>query len=189
VKPSDLELIRKGMWMAVNEAGGTAGKLKIPNVEVAAKTGTAQTSDRGKKSHNAWVVSFAPFDKPKYAVCVLVQNGGSGGGVAGPLANMIYQGIFGQENDGIRLGLSPQTEFAGNDKRYETEDMTLPENFLSTIQVIPTDDGENGDEADTTAPEAPSNSAKPTAPSPTITEEAEAEGLIPRAKPVRGRRR
>lgn len=188
VKASDIALIRKGMWMAVNEAGGTAGRVKIPNIEVAAKTGTAQTVDRGKKSHNSWVVSFAPYDKPKYAVCILVQNGGSGGGVAGPLANLIYRGLFAQD-EGMKLPLRPQTEFAGNDKRYEKEDMVLPDDILSTIEAMPPDDGERGDEADAGATESSADSGGPAVPKPTITEEAEAEGQIPRAKPVRGRRR
>ena len=88
IKPDDFELIRKGMWMAVNVPGGTAGKVKMPNMEVAAKTGTAQTIDNGKKSNNSWVISFAPYENPKYAICVLVQNAGSGGGVCGPLVHL-----------------------------------------------------------------------------------------------------
>ena len=91
IKPADLELIRKGMWMAVNVRGGTAGKVRMEHIEVAAKTGTAQTVDNGEKSNNSWVISFAPYENPKYAVCVLVQNGGSGGAVCGPLVNLIYQ--------------------------------------------------------------------------------------------------
>src|SRR5690606_26748459 len=43
VKASDLELIRKGMWMAVNQPGGTAGRVRMPDIVAAAKTGTAQT--------------------------------------------------------------------------------------------------------------------------------------------------
>lgn len=188
VQSSDLDLIRKGMWMAVNEPGGTAGRLKIPNIEVAAKSGTAQTMDRGKKSHNSWIASFGPFNQPKYAVVVLVQNGGSGGGVAGPLANMIYRGIFAQD-EGMKLPLRPQVEFAGNDKRYETENIKIPDDILSAIQATLPDDGESGDEADTTAPESTSSGTKQEAPSPTITEEAEADGQIPKAKPVKERRR
>ncbi|HVJ47068.1 MAG TPA: penicillin-binding protein 2 [Luteolibacter sp.] len=188
VKASDIELIRKGMWMAVNEAGGTAGRAKLPNIEIAAKTGTAQTSDMGKKSHNSWIVSFAPFEAPKYAVCVLVQNGGSGGGVCGPLANMIYRGLF-VEDEGMKLGLRPQVEFGGNLNRYETENIKLPEDVLSAINATPADDGETGEEAGAEAASAaasqqPSNKNTP---APTITEEADEKGKIPKAKPVRRR--
>jgi cell division protein FtsI/penicillin-binding protein 2 len=52
------------MWMAVNQPGGTAGKVRMPDIEVAAKTGTAQTIDNGQKSHNSWLISFAPYENP-----------------------------------------------------------------------------------------------------------------------------
>ena len=73
VRESDLALIREGMRKAVNEAGGTAGKVRMEEVVVAAKTGTAQTTDNGKKSNNSWMIAFAPFDEPKYAIAVIVQ--------------------------------------------------------------------------------------------------------------------
>ncbi len=187
VKSQDLDLIRKGMWMAVNEQGGTAGRVKIPNIEVAAKTGTAQTVDNGKKSHNSWVVSFAPYENPKYAVCVLVQNGGSGGGVCGPLVNLIYRGLFAQD-EGMQLPLRPQTEFGGNTDRYEPENMVLPEDVLGAIEATAPDTGETGDESDAPAVENAPPSNTPSAPKPTITQEADEEGQVPRARPVRERR-
>jgi penicillin-binding protein 2 len=187
VKTADIASIRKGMWMAVNEPGGTAGRVRLPNVEVSAKTGTAQSSDMGKKSNNAWVISFAPFDNPRYAVCVLVMNGDSGGGVAGPLANTIYRGLF-SEDEGVKLGLRPQTEYGGNLDRYLTDKMKLPEDILATLGTTPIEDGETGDEAGDNVPlqstEPPSNKSTP---APTITEEADEQGRIPKAKPVRRR--
>ena len=187
VKPSDLELIRKGMWMAVNQPGGTAGRVKIPNIEVAAKTGTAQTVDAGKKSHNSWVMSFGPYENPKYAICVVVQNGGSGGAVCGPLVNLIYRGLFAQD-EGLKLPLRPQTEFAGNTDRYE--EVKLPEDVLAAIDVAPLPDesGETGEESgDVPSPQTPPSNTKKVSPKPTITTEADEAGTVPRAKPVRRR--
>lgn len=57
-------------------------------VRVAAKTGTAQVE--GEKSH-AWFVAFAPAQNPRIAVLVLIENGGSGGFVAGPLGMQILR--------------------------------------------------------------------------------------------------
>jgi penicillin-binding protein 2 len=188
IKPQDFELIRKGMWMAANAPGGTAGKVRMPDMEVAAKTGTAQTVDNGEKSHNSWVISFAPYQNPKYAVCVLVQNGGSGGAVCGPLVNLIYHGLFSQEK-GIRLPLKPQTEFAGNTDRIEA--MVLPPEALAAyIPMVgppaPGDMiGETGDEVGEIAgqtTEPPDNSESPV---PTLSTEIDDEGtVIPRAVPV-----
>jgi penicillin-binding protein 2 len=187
VKPSDLELIRKGMWMAVNEPGGTAGKVKIPNMEVAAKSGTAQTTDNGKKSNNSWIASFAPFENPRYAVCVVVQNAGSGGAVCGPMVNLIYRGLFAQD-EGLKLPLRPQTEYAGNMDRYEKID--LPEDIMASINATEIDPGtdevgETGGEADLITPRNPAPASSAVLPTPTITPDVDEDGtVIPRAKPV-----
>ncbi|NJR43828.1 MAG: hypothetical protein HC767_15400 [Akkermansiaceae bacterium] len=126
VKSKDIELIRKGMWMSVNDKGGTCGRVKLPNIEIAAKSGTAQTIDNGKKSNNSWVMSFGPYENPKYAICIMVQNGGSGGGVCGPLVNLVYRGIFAQEK-GVKLPLKPLEKVLGNTNRIEKTIEISPE--------------------------------------------------------------
>ncbi|NJM37914.1 MAG: hypothetical protein HC845_08715 [Akkermansiaceae bacterium] len=118
VKSKDIELIRKGMWMSVNEKGGTCGRVKLPKIEIAAKSGTAQTVDNGKKSNNSWVMSFGPYENPKYAICIMVQNGGSGGGVCGPLVNLVYRGLFAQDS-GVKLPLKTLEKVPGNSDRIE----------------------------------------------------------------------
>lgn len=76
------------MMRAVVERGtGTAAR--IPGVPVAGKSGTAQNASGDP---HAWFVAFAPADAPRYAVAVIVENGGSlgseatGGAVAAPIA-------------------------------------------------------------------------------------------------------
>lgn len=183
VKPADLELIRRGMWMAVNEPGGTAGRTAIPDVEVAAKTGTAQTADDGKRSHNSWTVAFAPYDEPRYAVAVLVQNGKSGGKVCGPLVHLILRGLLARD-DGMKLPLAPLEPFYGN--RDPIEEIELPEDVLAAIET--TDAGETGDEAGNPVNVQPVVTLPvetPITPEPTITPEVDEEGsVIPRAIPV-----
>jgi cell division protein FtsI/penicillin-binding protein 2 len=44
-------------------------------VAVAGKTGTAQVP---KGMSHGWFAGFFPFDKPKYIICVMLENGGSG---------------------------------------------------------------------------------------------------------------
>lgn len=196
IKDSDLALIRLGMWKAVNEAGGTAGKVRMTNYEIAAKTGTAQTVDNGKKSNNSWVMSFAPYDQPRYAVVIMAQAAGSGGGVCGPLVNMVYSGIFAQE-EGMRLPLKPQSEYAGHLERIEAIEPI--KDVLAAIQATeaPISDpitstasnddlGETGNEIGDILPiNNPSTSTTVISPKPTITQEIDREGqVIPRATPV-----
>ncbi len=185
LKTEDLERIREGMRMAVNVAGGTAGRVKLPQIEAAAKTGTAQTIDHGKKSNNSWTVSFAPFQHPKYAVCVLVQGGKSGGKVCGPLVHMIYRGIFARD-DGMRLPLSPQSEFIGNSDMIE--EIALPEDSISLEE--PASFTETADDSlpepllDRSAIDIEPNNPD-IIPSPTITPDSDdASARPPRALPV-----
>ena len=193
VAPEDFELIRKGMWMAVNELGGTARRAKMEEVEVAAKTGTAQTIDNGQKSHNAWMISFAPYENPRYAVCVVVQNGASGGKVCGPLTHLIYRGLFTRDAGG-RLPLKRMNEFAGNTERVE--EVEMPEDVLAAIDatILEEEDvGETATDAALTSNQDPLISTPSSTPpraqivplTPTITTEADDEGtVVPRAVPV-----
>lgn len=136
----DLERIRRGMWMAANKPGGTANRVKLPNIEVAAKTGTAQV---GLKHHNAWTTTFAPYENPKYAVTVLVEEGKAGGKVAGPLAHLIYRGLFAQD-DGLRLPLKPQDEVKGS--KNAIEEIQLSEDAFTAIEATEASDNTDSDE-------------------------------------------
>ena len=87
-----IELVRRGLWKVVNEQGGTGGRAKLTDVEVAGKTGTAEASDRGIKTNCAWFACFAPYDNPKYVIAVMVEgSAGHGGSVAAPIATRILE--------------------------------------------------------------------------------------------------
>jgi len=109
----DLEVIRKGMWFAATKTGGTARRASPQGIEIAAKTGTAQTFDQGIKTHVSWTVAFAPYDNPRYVVAVAVRRGDSGGKVAGPIVRMILEGLFAMEK-GYKIPLKKTTPSKGN---------------------------------------------------------------------------
>ena len=67
---------------------GTGTNAAIRNVKVAGKTGTAEV---GNGEAHAWFICFAPADDPQVAVAVIVENGGSGGGVAAPVAKHVLE--------------------------------------------------------------------------------------------------
>lgn len=69
---------------------------------VGGKTGTAQTI-AGKDNH-AWFAGVAPLDDPQYVVVVMIEEGGSGGRVAAPVARQILQYLMGEELDPIEAG-------------------------------------------------------------------------------------
>lgn len=65
-------IVREGMRQAV--LSGTAKGLNIPQVEIAAKTGTAELGTT-KASVNSWIVGFFPYEKPHYAFAVVMEKG------------------------------------------------------------------------------------------------------------------
>ena len=98
--------LRHALSGVVNE-GGTGGAARIPGIEVAGKTGTAQSvnkSDAAKGQDHAWFASFAPAQDPEVVVVVLVERGGKGGQVAAPIAHQIYQSIFLEKVAKVQLG-------------------------------------------------------------------------------------
>lgn len=85
----------RDLMLSVVEAGtGTAAA--IPGVQVAGKTGTAQTGREGEAPH-AWFIGFAPTETSRIAVAVLVENGGdlgneaTGGRLAAPIAKRVIE--------------------------------------------------------------------------------------------------
>ena len=98
--------LRHALSGVVNE-GGTGGAARIPGIDVAGKTGTAQSinkSDAAKGQDHAWFASFAPVQDPEVVVVVLVERGGKGGQVAAPIARQIYQAIFLEKVALVQLG-------------------------------------------------------------------------------------
>lgn len=75
VKAETIELIRQGLRDVVADPTGTAVPLASLPVPVAGKTGTAQVP-RGQP--HGWFVGFFPFQRPRFVVCVFLENGGSG---------------------------------------------------------------------------------------------------------------
>lgn len=75
---------------------GTASGLRVEGIEICGKTGTAENFAKiaGKrvqlKDHSIFV-AFAPKDNPKIAIAILVENGGFGATIAGPIASLMIE--------------------------------------------------------------------------------------------------
>jgi penicillin-binding protein 2 len=83
-----IALVREGMRRVVNEPRGTGSAARIPGVIVSGKTGTAENPHG---DDHAWFVGFAPFELPTIAVAVMLENAGSGGSRAAPLAGLVME--------------------------------------------------------------------------------------------------
>ncbi|MCP3015310.1 penicillin-binding protein 2 [Nocardiopsis dassonvillei] len=80
------------MMTLVTGPGGSGTNAAISGMEVAGKTGTAETGD-GSPTHN-WFIGFAPADDPQIAVAVVVEyGGGSGNELAAPIARQMMEAV------------------------------------------------------------------------------------------------
>jgi penicillin-binding protein 2 len=97
VDQDHLDFIRKAMWGVVDHGTAAAAKFPIDGIQMAGKTGTAQThnlsaGERGNYTSATWklrdhslFMGFLPFDNPRYAAGTIVEHGGFGAAVAAPL--------------------------------------------------------------------------------------------------------
>ena len=80
---------------------GTGTRVSVTGLRICGKTGTAQVTDTSNRvvGYNLWFISFAPYEKPRYAVVVMAEGAGSGGGTCAPVARDIYEAIQKLESD------------------------------------------------------------------------------------------
>jgi len=75
IKPEHFQVIREGLRLAVTT--GTARGLDLPTVKIAAKTGTAEVGV-SKERINSLVIGFFPYERPRYAFAVVMEDGRQG---------------------------------------------------------------------------------------------------------------
>ena len=88
--PREAEILKTMMKQVVTE--GTGSALRDADYTAAGKTGSAQF-ETGKDSH-AWFTGFAPAEDPRIVVTVIVEEGGSGGQTAAPVARKIFDALL-----------------------------------------------------------------------------------------------
>ncbi|MEP7207293.1 MAG: penicillin-binding protein 2 [Casimicrobiaceae bacterium] len=100
LKREHLDVIKSAL-VGVNKEGTSAAAFRGAAYVSAGKTGTAQVfSLKGEKysekrvderlRDHAWYIAYAPADKPRIAIAVLVENGGFGAAAAAPIARQVF---------------------------------------------------------------------------------------------------
>ncbi|MEO0360128.1 MAG: penicillin-binding protein 2 [Pseudomonadota bacterium] len=116
VSPRHLAMVRDAMFAVSNERRGTAWRSRIADetMAIAGKTGTSQVrritaAERARgvirnedlpweRRDHALFVAFAPYDRPKYAIAVIVEHGGGGSKAAAPIArDVMMRALYGPE--------------------------------------------------------------------------------------------
>ncbi len=115
VPKSAIKFLRRTLPGVTVDGSGETPFLGFPlgQIPVASKTGSAQVT--GDKTSTSWFASYAPADKPKYAVVMMVTEGGTGSKTSGPSVRKIYEALFGVRGStvdpsrSILVGGAPQT--------------------------------------------------------------------------------
>ena len=104
----NIRIIQEAMFSSTNEPRGTSYKSRIddPKYQFAGKTGTAQVKRISKREReldlktfqipyeqrdHALYVAFGPYKKPRYALSIIVEHGGSGSSAAAPMATKLFK--------------------------------------------------------------------------------------------------
>ncbi|KYH31833.1 penicillin-binding protein 2 [Neomoorella mulderi] len=101
ISPEVMAEVRRAMLEVTRSSEGTAGFLFRdfpPNIQVAAKTGTAQTGLAGDDKNSDFYgtfVAFAPYDDPQIALAVVIEYARHGGDSAGVVARAVLAQYFG----------------------------------------------------------------------------------------------
>lgn len=95
IDKKNFDIVRQGM-LDVVEGQGTASRIRIPGLKIAGKTGTSQNPHG--EDHSLFV-AFAPYDNPKIAIAVIVENVGFGSTFAAPIAGEVIKSYLLKKED------------------------------------------------------------------------------------------
>jgi penicillin-binding protein 2 len=94
VSKRSLDILREAMLAETEDPiDGTGRGVQGCGFRVCGKTGTAELDvlrPDGHKKNTTWFASFAPYESPRYAVVVMVEDGASGGTTCTPIAKDVY---------------------------------------------------------------------------------------------------
>ncbi|XVN43077.1 MAG: penicillin-binding protein 2 [Candidatus Rickettsia vulgarisii] len=109
INQKHLDILKDGMYRAVNTPGGTGyySRILAENHKLAGKTGTAQVQSKAnvfddlsresiawERRNHAIFMGFAPYHQPRYSVLVYVDHGGGGGRTSAPIASKIMSMVL-----------------------------------------------------------------------------------------------
>lgn len=92
---SSMDVVRGGMRDVVMSERGTGKLAYVEGATVAGKTGTAEYGKKEEGKKRGWMIAFAPYDEPRYAIAIVVDNAVSGGVTVAPKMQQLLTGLLG----------------------------------------------------------------------------------------------
>ncbi|MFM8895772.1 MAG: penicillin-binding transpeptidase domain-containing protein, partial [Actinomycetales bacterium] len=113
VPASTMNFLQDSLQAVTRDGSGKYAFEGFPldQIPVASKTGSAQVS--GGKVSTSWFAAYAPANRPRYAVVIMVTQGGTGGRTSGPSVRAIFDALFGvsggtvNPQDSVLIGGQP----------------------------------------------------------------------------------
>lgn len=122
IKEETREILVRGLTGVVNERGGTALAYRLPDIEMAGKTGTVQLFRIGEEKiyqkcdlmeerfrHHGWFIGFAPAKNPEIVVAVIAEHSCHGSSGAAPVVRDIIRKYYEKYILKKPMDLSPET--------------------------------------------------------------------------------
>ena len=104
VSKKTMAFLKKSL-RAVVTSGTAKWRFDGMPIAVSGKTGTGEVygknPDGSSKDTTSWFASYAPSDSPRYAVVMMISQGGTGSGTSGPSVRRIYEAIFGVQGEKV----------------------------------------------------------------------------------------
>lgn len=91
VNQEHLEFVRESLHDMIAESHDAWPSFAARGLDAAGKSGTSEHTDR---QDDAWFVAYAPYDDPKYVVACIIEEGGGGAEIAGPIAARVLGALF-----------------------------------------------------------------------------------------------
>lgn len=114
VDEANYKIMRDALHGVTLESADVADDFGVLDFESAAKTGTAEVAG---KDDLAWFACYAPYDKPRFALAMCVEEGGSGGSVASPVAAKVMEAAV--KFDNKTLDYAPAKISAGGEAKSD----------------------------------------------------------------------
>lgn len=89
-----VNVVRNGMRDVVMAEDGTGRKIRVAGFELAGKTGTAEYGIKGEGRKRGWMIAFAPFDQPRFAAAMILEDAISGGTSVAPRLQVLFEGLL-----------------------------------------------------------------------------------------------
>lgn len=93
--PAALKVVREGMRDVVMAEDGTGRRLRVAGFTLAGKTGTAEYGRKEEGKKRGWMIAFGPFENPRLAVAMVVEDAVSGGISVAPRLHQFFAAALG----------------------------------------------------------------------------------------------